>query len=80
MTTVQELIDGLEEIRAALESRPLTREELEALAAEITSLKKLLIRPDHKAQGLRSIRGVGKELWQNVDVREYIREERRSWR
>jgi hypothetical protein len=33
-------------------------------------------RPRHKA---RDFRGVGKETWKNVDVEEYIRQERASW-
>lgn len=32
--------------------------------------------PSHKA---RDFRGVGKETWKDVDVEEYLRQERASW-
>ena len=32
-----------------------------------------------KRQGLRALRGLGKELWQQIDSTEYLRQERAAW-
>ncbi len=79
MTTKQDLISKVEAIQTALEGRELSPGELEELAAQIEDLKKKVQPPKAKLT-FRDLKGVGKEIWQNIDVDEYIREERRSWR
>ncbi len=56
----------------------LSREEQRELAAEI---KRRLSTPapPTKRRSLLELRGLGKEIWSGVDVREYLRKERDSW-
>ena len=42
-------------------------------------LQKLATTPSEKKIKLSDFAGVGKEMWQQIDVDEYIRQERDSW-
>lgn len=49
---------------------------LEGLAAIIRRQDSVKPQRHHKA---RDFRGVGRETWKDIDVEEYIRQERASW-
>ena len=56
----------------------LSPQEKVSLIAELASQ----VRENSRKDGKRSIvelRGLGKEIWQDVDVQEYIDRERASW-
>jgi hypothetical protein len=42
----------------------------------LSVLSKTTIRPQHS---VLEFKGMGKELWQGIDVKKYIEEERNSW-
>ncbi len=57
-------------------------ETLEALAAVLKVQPGDLIGSNGttpKRQGLRALRGLGKDLWQQTDSTEYLRQERAAW-
>ncbi|MBI5789747.1 MAG: hypothetical protein HZA78_12930 [Candidatus Schekmanbacteria bacterium] len=35
--------------------------------------------PPSKPFDIRKLRGLGKEIWQGIDAREYVNKERESW-
>ena len=39
--------------------------------------QKMAARP--KKHSIKELRGLGKEIWQGIDVKKYIEEERNSW-
>ena len=49
--------------------------ELLKFLADIV-LPRVTVRPQHS---VLEFRGMGKELWQGIDVKQYIEEERNSW-
>jgi hypothetical protein len=49
--------------------------ELLKFLADIV-LPQVKVRPQHS---VLEFRGMGKELWQGIDVKQYIEEERNSW-
>ena len=58
--------------------RRLDTDEQRRLLRELTAL----IEPQEPVQGQRSIlelSGLGKEIWQDIDVDEYLRQERQAW-
>lgn len=48
---------------------------LQALLSEVASD----VKTQNKQASIQSIRGVGKDIWAEIDVEQYIREERASW-
>lgn len=67
-----------DEILNQFQSRSLSEqiELLEELKAIISRQLSAQSQPRHKA---REFRGVGRETWKDVDVEEYLRQERASW-
>lgn len=57
--------------------RDLPRSEQEEIVAEIQKQLAQTGRP-HK-RSILELRGLGKEIWEGVNVDEYLREERESW-
>jgi hypothetical protein len=81
MTTAEELTQRIDRIREALLQEDLDQDVLTALESDLESMEKHLDEGDD--DGLHSVlelRGLGKEIWQDIDVDEYIRQERASWR
>jgi hypothetical protein len=81
MTTAEELTQRIDRIREALLQEDLDQDVLTALESDLESMEKHLDEGD--GDGLHSVlelRGLGKEIWQDIDVDEYIRQERASWR
>ncbi len=69
-----------------LRSRPtgLTEEEIEAIVTEEVQAVTEERRARHRAMGpaqssILELQGLGKEIWQNIDVQAYIDQERASW-
>ena len=62
--TVEELIE------AASQLGPEDRQRL------IRALAQNAVEPEHD---IRELRGLGKEVWNNIDAQEYINAERDSW-
>lgn len=58
------------------EIHSLTPEDQYKLLEELVILLKNRFDKDHD---IRELRGLGKEIWSEVDVDEYIRKERESW-
>jgi hypothetical protein len=52
-------------------------QRLSILSHIVTSIKKEI--PSQTSTNLTALQGLGKELWANVDVEEYISNERNSW-
>ncbi len=48
------------------------------LVEELASLVRARVQALSK-HGVRELRGLGKELWQGIDVEKYIEEEHNSW-
>jgi len=70
MSNYQEVFDQV---------RKLSLVEQAYLLEELAKLVRVRIRawPEHS---VRELRGLGKELWRSIDVEQYIKEERDSWR
>ncbi|HKV58988.1 MAG TPA: hypothetical protein VJO32_11935 [Ktedonobacteraceae bacterium] len=60
------------------QARELSLEEQARLVEELATLVRSRIQawPKHS---VLEFRGMGKELWQGIDVKQYIEEERNSW-
>lgn len=43
---------------------------------ELVVRRRATVRPKHS---ITELRGLGKEIWQKIDVEKYIEEERNSW-
>lgn len=54
----------------------LSREEQKKLVEKLASSARREAEPSHSTMELE---GLGKEIWQSVDVDEYLRQERDSW-
>jgi hypothetical protein len=73
------LLARLDALKRAVEEDDISEEVLAAVYLEMNGLDALF--PEGvKTHSLAELKGLGKELWQSIDVDEYIREERRSWR
>jgi hypothetical protein len=56
------------------------QEKLAPVWLEITETEsEFIIKKDSKERQLSELKGLGKELWQKVDVEKYLNEERNSW-
>ena len=69
MTTYQELRRQVED---------LTPDEQIRLLEEIASLVGRHVSPKPK-RSIMELEGLGKEIWQGVDVQDYVDQERASW-
>jgi hypothetical protein len=58
--------------------RQLSLEEQARLLQELAQLVYARIKAG-PAHSIRVFRGLGKEIWQSIDVEQYINEERNSW-
>jgi hypothetical protein len=66
--------------KIAAEIKNLKREEkLEVLEIVVNSLKDDLSRSKRKHHSLIELKGLGKDIWKDVDVEQYIDSERDSW-
>ena len=65
--------------REALErARQLTPDEQLELLEELAAIvrKRVTAKPKHS---IMELKGLGKEIWERIDVEKYIEEERNSW-
>ncbi|HZS75059.1 MAG TPA: hypothetical protein VFA41_00470 [Ktedonobacteraceae bacterium] len=58
--------------------RQLSLEEQARLLQELAQLVYARIKAE-PAHSIREFRGLGKEIWQGIDVEQYINQERNSW-
>ena len=57
-----------------------TQEKLDPVWIEMTETEsEFIIKKNFKKRQLSELKGLGKELWQKVDVEKYLNEERNSW-
>ena len=75
----ERLLARLEALKRAVEEDEIPEDVLEAVYQEMNRLD-ILFPKGVKTHSIVELKGLGKELWQSLDVDEYIREERRSWR
>jgi hypothetical protein len=80
MVTVDDIERQIEELQTALRRREFGERELEELTAELARIKDRVEAKPVRHSTILELKGMGKEIWENIDVDEYIREERRSWR
>ena len=59
-------------------ARALTHDEQRLLVEELTRLLQES-QPPRRKRSILEFRGLGKEVWKDVDVEKYIDEERNSW-
>jgi hypothetical protein len=72
------LLLRLEALKRAVEKYDIPEPILEAVYNELTHLDKLF--PEGvKTHSILELEGLGKEIWRDIDVDEYIRKERESW-
>jgi hypothetical protein len=57
--------------------QPLRQEERRELLALIT--QDLTVEPQPKKRSLRELRGLGKEIWKDLDAQEYVNRLRSEW-
>lgn len=67
--------DSYEIAKRSVEALPPT-EQLRLVSELAASLS---AEPDSKPRSLMDLEGLGREVWQGVDVEEYLRRERSSW-
>jgi hypothetical protein len=73
------LLARLDALKRAVEEAEIPGDVLAAIYVELNRLDDLF--PEGvKTHSIAELKGLGKDLCQSVDVDEYIREERRSWR
>jgi hypothetical protein len=65
-----------QEIRQQVEN--LTPDEQLRLLEELASLVRCRVMPKPK-RSIMELEGLGKEIWQGIDVQEYVNQERGSW-
>jgi hypothetical protein len=51
-------------------------EQLDLIADILKIVRRHTVKPQHR---VTEFRGIGKDLWKDVDVEKYIQEERESW-
>jgi hypothetical protein len=78
--TKTDLLQELEELSATLRGRELSDALIEKLTESVREIKREIENPRvYDPTRLRELKGLGKELWQSIDVNEYIKQERDSW-
>lgn len=81
MKSTRELVRELDAIKAALQARELSEAELEAWESALNHLReKTGVSSPGLDRDITKLEGLGAEIWQSIDVDEYIRKERESWR
>jgi hypothetical protein len=81
MKSAEDLSRDLDAIKVALRERELSEAELGEIESRIEGLKQVVgSGSGKKRHSILELKGLGKEIWQSIDVDEYLREERRSWR
>jgi hypothetical protein len=80
MTSADELTKRLEKLKQAIHERQLEESEIELIELQLERLTDLVASSPSARPSLRDLKGLGKEVWRSVDIDEYLREERRSWR
>ena len=80
MKSADELTKRLEELKQALGQCELQQSQLELIEVQIDKLSDLVTSSAPAGRSLRELKGLGKENWHSIDVEDYLREERRSWR
>ncbi|MEH2089305.1 hypothetical protein [Nostoc sp.] len=63
-----------------LQAQSLTPEEQIRLIEDLSSLirQQMMMTPKPK-RNILELRGLGKEIWNGIDVQEYVNQERDSW-
>jgi hypothetical protein len=80
MTTAEDLTRKLERIREAVLRADLPPEVMDELSIDLEEIEhRLEAEQDEPLHSVLELRGLGKEIWQDIDVDEYIRQERESW-
>jgi hypothetical protein len=79
MTSARELGELLEAMGKRLQHLDLPNEAVERIDEEIKKLDEL-VASEPRTRGVLEWWGVGKEFWREIDVDEYVRNERESWR
>jgi hypothetical protein len=74
----ERLLLRLGALRRAIEENDLPDEVLAAVYNELNRVD-VLFPEGIKTHSILELKGLGKELWQGIDVDEYIRKERESW-
>jgi hypothetical protein len=83
MTRAQQLGQKLEEAKRTIEQLEISEPDAQLLDEQINKLLIMISDSSLARQGTHSVMewwGVGKEFWRKMDVDEYIRKERESWR
>lgn len=81
MTTEKDVRRQIDDLREILRRKLLSDEELEQLRKDLEAIEKgLKQKPDRPMHSVLELKGLGKELWQSIDVDEYLKQERESWR
>jgi hypothetical protein len=78
--TQDELVQRLRDLQVALAKRALSPRELEDALNQVKAIQEIVSPPVEPSRNITELKGLGKEFWRSIDVDEYIREERRSWR
>ena len=77
---VERMAESLDAIKSALLKRKLTDAQLSEASLALETLRGLVAVSGEPRHSILELKGLGKEIWEGIDVDEYIREERRSWR
>jgi hypothetical protein len=81
MTTAEDLSRNIEMIKAFLLQKRLSQGEIEELSAELKQIEaRLSDKPERPRRDILELDGLGMEFWRSIDVDEYLRKERDSWR
>jgi hypothetical protein len=81
MTTAEDLTQKIDLIRRKLQECHLSADVLADLESDLDSIERRLNQAaEQDEHSVLELRGLGKEIWQGIDVDEYLREERASWR
>jgi hypothetical protein len=80
MTTTRELGQRLEDLGRRLRDLDLPDQTVERIDAQLDRLDELVAETRPRTRGVMNWWGVGKEFWRKMDVDDYIRKERDSWR
>jgi hypothetical protein len=81
MTTERDVNRQIDELQHALRRKRLTKDDWEQVRVALEKIKEgLAEKPDLPMHSITELRGLGKEIWQGIDVDEYLKQERDSWR
>ena len=80
MTTQEDLVRKIRTIESFLRQKNLSQSELDEVMARMDAVEEAVASQGKRTSTIMELQGLGKEIWQDIDVDEYVREERRSWR